>query len=200
MPHYTFYLILLIISSCTSKTSTLEWNEYHSNICCDSFNERNILVRSTCYNKDTTIKDGPEIYYSESGKIIKWFWYENDTTIYIKHNKESYRLPGYGAYYNDDGAVETFRGNPFRDFFQYEDGKSYVEVYLPPNADVAIIIRDSVNNRLHNKYVKFLGGDSTGIVKLDTIIENHKYWATYQIYDSVKILCEYTIPLRIKWE
>lgn len=190
-------VMLTFILSCEYSMKNIKWIKIGNYVCSDSYSKEKVLLLRTCFNQDTTILNGPKIFYNEKGRIIKWIWYSMPLVF---RNKNNGKVPIFTAYYNEDGVFEEFIGNPFITFGSGSDGKTHIEMVAPPNTNKVVVIIDSFKQAIFNEYgMEPAETDSTCYVTLeDNPINTHKYLVKYQIEDSVKILSQYTLPIEFE--
>jgi hypothetical protein len=170
-------------------------------------NQNKVLVRVQYFDKDT-IPDGALIEYNKNGKIAKWKWFTKtrqgnhpdmlafyergkDNKVETKEWRSEYKdiQPDCIAYYDGNGRLDTFVGNPFIKVVYDINKQLWIGVINPPNTNNTLMFIDSLNGKLAN--VIFYNPQCTDTlcwVGLDEYkaLKGHKYELSYFFEDSLR--------------
>jgi len=186
MKYILLFFVAILFTTCIEKGNEdlVSYDIDNNMLIKKTFMQDGKLLSLQHLNNDS-IPKGAEFFYSNTGRIKKWKWYDlNTPSLNFKNSK----IPLVVVYYDTiTGSVDSFRGNPFIRGGQSNDGNTIIEIINPPNSKFIIGLREFHNRKLVNQksYVP-ISTDTTSWVTLQDYQSNsnNNYIIYFYIVDE----------------
>lgn len=173
--------LLVLINSCKDEKTVYTYSVGNNYLVVDSYYNNGLVKYSKSYNLDTTYSNGPEIYFSEKGRINEWYWFDMQRSIQSGLNEPVTSL-------NYDPSTNSYKlfGNPFiRGIYDTSKNSFLFETIIPPKEifNLHVEIKDSFGNKLERRFGFVPGLTDTTAFFEQRIMAGHKYSLYFHLTD-----------------